>query len=55
MAAGMMLPGMMAGALQEWMGYRGFFIWVMACCVVTFIVSGFLKIDRDFGKNDIRS
>lgn len=55
MAAGMMLPGMMAGALQEWMGYRGFFIWVMACCAVTFIVSGFLKIDRDFGKNDIRS
>ena len=50
MAAGMMLPGMMAGALQEWMGYCGFFIWVMACCVVTFIVSGFLKIDKDFGK-----
>lgn len=50
MAAGMMLPGMMAGALQEWMGYRGFFIWVMACCAVTFIVSGFLKIDKDFGK-----
>lgn len=50
MAAGMMLPGMMAGALQEWMGYRGFFIWVVACCAVTFIVSAFLKIDKDFGK-----
>lgn len=50
MAAGMMLPGMMAGALQEWMGYCGFFIWVMVSCVVTFIVSGFLKIDKDFGK-----
>ena len=50
MAAGMMLPGMMAGALQEWMGYQGFFIWVMACCAVTFIVSAFLKIEEGFGK-----
>ena len=50
MAAGMMLPGMMAGALQEWMGYQGFFIWVMACCAVTFAVSAFLKIEDGFGK-----
>ena len=50
MAAGMMLPGMMAGALQEWMGYQGFFIWVMACCAVTFVVSAFLKIEDGFGK-----
>ena len=50
MAAGMMLPGMMAGALQEWMGYRLFFVWIMACCAVTFVVSAFLKIDKDFGK-----
>ena len=50
MAAGMMLPGMLSGALQEWMGYRGFFLWIMACCAVTFVVSAFLKIDKDFGK-----
>ena len=50
MAAGMMLPGMLSGILQEWMGYRGFFIWIMACCVVTFVVSSFLKIDGEFGK-----
>ena len=50
MAAGMMLPGMMAGALQEWMGYRGFFIWIMGCCAVTFVVSAFLKIEEGFGK-----
>ena len=50
MAAGMMLPGMMAGALQEWMGYQGFFIWVMVCCTVTFAVSAFLKIEDGFGK-----
>lgn len=53
MAAGMMLPGMLSGALQEWMGYKGFFIWIMACCVVTFVVSAFLKIDKDFGKKHI--
>lgn len=52
MAAGMMLPGMMAGALQELMGYRLFFVWVMVCCAVTFIVSAFLKIDKDFGKKE---
>ena len=50
MATGMMLPGMLSGILQEWMGYRGFFVWIMACCAVTFIVSAFLKIDKDFGK-----
>ena len=50
MATGMMLPGMLSGVLQEWMGYRSFFIWIMACCAVTFVVSAFLKIDKDFGK-----
>ena len=50
MAAGMMLPGMLSGVLQEMMGYRGFFLWIMVCCAVTFIVSSFLKIDKEFGK-----
>ena len=50
MAAGMMFPGMLSGSLQEKMGYQGFFIWIMACCIVTFVVSAFLKIDKDFGK-----
>ena len=50
MATGMMLPGMLSGILQEWMGYKYFFIWIMVCCAVTFVVSAFLKIDKDFGK-----
>jgi PAT family beta-lactamase induction signal transducer AmpG len=41
---------MLSGVLQEMMGYRGFFLWIMACCTVTFAVSAFLKIDKDFGK-----
>ena len=50
MAAGMMIPGMFAGYLQELMGYRMFFIWVTACCLVTFLVAAFLRIDPEFGK-----
>ncbi|MDD6952599.1 MAG: MFS transporter [Prevotella sp.] len=50
MALSMMIPGLFAGALQELVGYRYFFIIVMACCAVTFIVTAFLKVDSDFGK-----
>ena len=50
MALSMMIPGLFAGALQELVGYRHFFIIVMICCAVTFIVTAFLKIDPDFGK-----
>ena len=50
MALSMMIPGLFAGALPELVGYRYFFIIVMACCAVTFIVTAFLKVDADFGK-----
>lgn len=50
MALSMMIPGLFAGALQELVGYRHFFIIVMACCAVTFIVTAFLKVDSGFGK-----
>lgn len=52
MALGMMLPGMIAGWLQEQMGYQYFFIWIMGCCVATFAVAALLKIDPEFGKKD---
>ena len=50
MALGMMLPGMISGMLQELMGYRTFFIWIIACCAVTCIVSALIKYEPDFGK-----
>lgn len=50
MALGMMLPGMAAGWLQELVGYKHFFNWVMLCCAITFVVAAFLKIDPEFGK-----
>ena len=50
MALSMMIPGLFAGALQEAVGYRMFFIIVMIFCIVTFIVSRLVKIDPEFGK-----
>lgn len=52
MALGMMLPGMVAGWLQEELGYVNFFWWVMGCCLITLAVTAFLKIDPAFGKKD---
>jgi PAT family beta-lactamase induction signal transducer AmpG len=50
MSLGMMLPGMVSGKIQEWLGYEYFFIWVMLCTVITFAVSAMIKIDPKFGK-----
>ena len=50
MALGMMLPAMASGWLQEQMGYQNYFLWVMAATIPGFIVTGLVKIDREFGK-----
>ena len=50
MALSMMIPGLFAGALQEAVGYRAFFVIVVVCCVMTYIVASLLKIDPEFGK-----
>ena len=50
MALSMMIPGLFAGALQEAVGYQNFFLIVVGCCAMTYIVSALLKIDPDFGK-----
>jgi len=52
MALSMMLPGMIAGWLQEMVGYRMFFIIAMVSCIVTFAVSALVKIDPNFGRKD---
>ena len=46
---GLMLPGMVSGYIKDIVGYRAFFIIVMACCAITFAVTAFLKIDPDYG------
>jgi PAT family beta-lactamase induction signal transducer AmpG len=52
MALSMMIPGMFAGYLQEWMGYEGFFWMVIACCSATLAVTVFAyrKIDAEYGR-----
>ena len=50
MALSMMIPGLFAGQLQEAVGYQSFFLIVMACCSVTFMMAALIKIDPEFGK-----
>ena len=52
MALSMMLPGFVAGYIQEAIGYVNFFWMVMACCFATLLVTYFVDrtIDPDYGK-----
>ena len=50
MALSMMLPGMVAGYVQEALGYTGFFGFVMLCCIVTVVVTLMVKVDPEYGK-----
>ena len=50
MALSMMIPGLFAGALQESVGYRTFFVIVMVACTMTYAVTSCLKIDPKFGQ-----
>jgi PAT family beta-lactamase induction signal transducer AmpG len=50
MALGMMLPGMLSGYIQEYLGYANFFIWVFLATIPGLILSRFLIFPKDFGK-----
>lgn len=52
MALSMMLPGMVAGYLQEAVGYTTFFGIVMLCCLVTLVVTLLIykQINPSYGK-----
>jgi PAT family beta-lactamase induction signal transducer AmpG len=54
MALSMMLPGLVAGYVQEWLGYTSFFIFIMICCLVTVAVTFLVKVDPEYGKKQIR-
>ena len=43
MALSMMVPGLFAGWMQEALGYVGFFIVVMICCLATITVTFFAR------------
>ena len=55
MALSMMIPGMFAGYLQEWLGYEGFFWMVMVCCVATVAVTIVVrkKINANYGRKTV--
>jgi PAT family beta-lactamase induction signal transducer AmpG len=50
MAMGMMLPGMLSGYVQEWLGYPGFFVWVVIATIPGFVMAYVVKFPREFGK-----
>lgn len=52
MALSMMIPGMFAGYLQEYLGYELFFWMVIVCCAATLVVTYFAdrKIDPEYGR-----
>lgn len=54
MALGMMVPGMFSGFIQEAIGYKYFFIWVLIATIPSFIIAKFIPIDSKFGmkRND---
>ena len=49
MALGMMIPGMFSGLLQETIGYRYFFNWVLVATIPGLILIKYIKIDSKFG------
>jgi PAT family beta-lactamase induction signal transducer AmpG len=50
MALGMMLPGMVSGRIQEFLGYQHFFIYVCLMTIPAFIMAALVKVDPEFGK-----
>ena len=53
MALGMMVPGMISGFIQEWLGYPGFFLWVVLAALPALILLRFVRYPADFGKKDV--
>ncbi|PIP08891.1 MAG: MFS transporter [Syntrophobacteraceae bacterium CG23_combo_of_CG06-09_8_20_14_all_50_8] len=50
MALGMMLPAMFSGWIQEMLGYRHFFLWIVISTIPGFIVTAMIRVDPAFGK-----
>lgn len=55
MALGMMLPGMISGYVQEWLGYEGFFVWVVIAALPALVLLKYITYPPDFGKKTSES
>ena len=49
MALGMMLPGLISGWIQEWLGYPGFFVWVVVAGIPGIMIIRYLEFPKSFG------
>lgn len=54
MAAGMMIPGMFAGMIQEAIGYPSFFVWVCLCTIPGIVAAFLVKkfIPAEYGRKN---
>ena len=52
MALGMMLPGLFSGDIQLFLGYRWFFVWVLAATIPSFLVVRLIPLDENFGRKN---
>lgn len=50
MALSMMIPGAVAGYLQELLGYEAFFWMVIVCCAGTVAVTRLIRVDPEYGR-----
>ncbi len=52
MSLGMMIPSMLSGIISDWLGYRDFFIWVIAATIPSFLVTWLVPFRVTEGKPD---
>ncbi|WP_088342100.1 MFS transporter [Robiginitalea sediminis] len=50
MALGMMVPGMISGYMQQWLGYGGFFVWVVLAALPVLLLMRRIHYPADYGK-----
>jgi PAT family beta-lactamase induction signal transducer AmpG len=53
MALGMMIPGMFSGWLQDTIGYRHFFLWVILSTIPGFFVAALVRVPKGFGRKKL--
>ena len=55
MNLGFLLPSMMSGYLSDYLGYKLFFIWVLAATIPSFLVSAFVPFSHPEGEVETKS
>jgi MFS transporter, PAT family, beta-lactamase induction signal transducer AmpG len=53
MALSMMLPGLVSGYIQQFLGYKLFFIWILITMIPGYFIVRMLPVDVNFGKKKI--